>query len=137
MLEDIRTKMMTRIKDCVEWQLIWSGENGCELRKGSYQYTVNLSQGICGCRSWQISGIPCSHGSAAMYHLGLQPDEYLHELLPPIERKMLRRPKKNRRMAKDEPKKLKPGHLRRKGLLMTCTQCDQHDHNKRSCTNSK
>ncbi|KAK5835460.1 hypothetical protein PVK06_011149 [Gossypium arboreum] len=105
MLEDIRTKMMTRIvqkrklcngwkqnygplvkakfdankKDCVEWQLIWNGENGCELRKGSYQYTVDLSQRICSCRSWQISGIPCSHACAAMYHLGLQPDEYLHE----------------------------------------------------------
>ncbi|KAH1083894.1 hypothetical protein J1N35_023655 [Gossypium stocksii] len=105
MLEDIRTKMMTRIvqkrklcngwkqnygplvkakfdankKDCVEWQLIWNGENGCELRKGSYQYTVDLSQRICSWRHWQISGIPCSHACSAMYHLGLQPDEYLHE----------------------------------------------------------
>ncbi|KAG8499242.1 hypothetical protein CXB51_005778 [Gossypium anomalum] len=48
MLEDIRTKMMTRIfdpnkKDCVEWQLIWNGENGRELRKGSYQHIVDLS----------------------------------------------------------------------------------------------
>ncbi|KAG8499394.1 hypothetical protein CXB51_005973 [Gossypium anomalum] len=189
MLEDIRTKIMTRKykkgsyqnygplvkakfdankKDCVEWQLIWNGENGCELRKGSYQYTVDLSQRICSCRSWQISGIPCSHACAAMYHLRLQPDEYLHEyyhidtykkaysfpmqpinglhdcektgiqpVLPPIERKMPGRPKKNRRMAKDEPKKLKPGHLSRKGLLMTCTHCGQHGHNKRSCTNSK
>ncbi|MBA0820650.1 hypothetical protein Gohar_019718 [Gossypium harknessii] len=58
-------------------------------------------------------------------------------VLPPIERKMPRRPKKNRRMAKDEPKKLKLGHLSRKCLLMTCTQCGQHGHNKRSCTNSK
>ncbi|KAK5786957.1 hypothetical protein PVK06_041607 [Gossypium arboreum] len=103
-----------------------------------------------------------------MYHLGLQPDEYLDEyyhidtykkaysfpmqpingphdwektgiqsVLPPIERKMLGRPKKNKRMAKDEPKKLKRGHLSRKGLLMTYTQCGQHGHNKRSCTNSK
>ncbi|MBA0756716.1 hypothetical protein Gogos_020134 [Gossypium gossypioides] len=47
---------------------------------------------------------------------------------------MPRRPKKNRRMVKDEPKKLKPGHLSRKGLLMTCTQSGQHRHNKRSCT---
>ncbi|PPR85771.1 hypothetical protein GOBAR_AA34921 [Gossypium barbadense] len=47
------------------------------------------------------------------------------------------RPKKNKRMAKDEPKKLKLGHLSRKGLLMTCTQCGQHGHNKRSCTNSE
>ncbi|KAH1072701.1 hypothetical protein J1N35_025029 [Gossypium stocksii] len=73
-------------KDCVEWQLIWNGENG---------------------------------------------------LLPPIERKMLGRLKKNRRMAKDEPKNLKPGHLSRKGLLMTCTQYGQLGHNKWSCTNSK
>ncbi|MBA0798278.1 hypothetical protein Gohar_008885, partial [Gossypium harknessii] len=58
-------------------------------------------------------------------------------VLPPIERKMPRRPKKNRRMAKDEQKKLKPGHLSRKGLLMACTQCGQHGHNKWSCTNSK
>ncbi|KAH1130520.1 hypothetical protein J1N35_001898 [Gossypium stocksii] len=96
-----------------------------------------------------------------MYHLELQPDEYLHEyyhidiykkaysfpmqpingphdwektsiqpVLPPIERKMPERPKKNRRIAKDEPKKLKPGHLSEKGLLITCTQCGQPGHNK-------
>ncbi|KAH1047902.1 hypothetical protein J1N35_038686 [Gossypium stocksii] len=180
MLEDIRTKMTTRIvqkkklcngwkqnygplvkakfdankKDYVEWQLIWYGENGYELRNESYQYTVDLSQRICSCRSWQISGIPCSYACAAMYHLGLQPDEYKHKyyhidtykkaysflmqpinrphdweitciqpVLPAIERKMSGKPKKNRRMAKNEPKKLKPGHLSRKGLLMTCTQC--------------
>ncbi|MFQ6640880.1 hypothetical protein Gotur_014323, partial [Gossypium turneri] len=134
MLEDIRTKMMTRIKDCVEWQLIRNGENGCELRKGRYQYTVDLSQSICSCRSWQISGILYAHACAAMYHLGLQLDDYLHELLPPIERKMPGRPKKNRRIAEDEPKKLKPDHLSRKGLLMTCTQCGQHGHNKGFCT---
>ncbi|MFQ6648335.1 hypothetical protein Gotur_021172 [Gossypium turneri] len=44
--------MMTRIKDCVEWQLIWNGENiNIQLRKGNYQYTVDLSQRICSCRS--------------------------------------------------------------------------------------
>ncbi|MFQ6622400.1 hypothetical protein Gotur_003159, partial [Gossypium turneri] len=136
MLEDIRTKMMTKIKDCVEWQLIWNGENGCKLRKRSYQYTIDLSQRICSCRSWQICGILGLHACASMYHLGLQPDEYLHEYYH-IERKMPGRPKMNMRMAKDEPKKLKPGNLSRKGLLMTCTQCGQHGHNKRSCTNSK
>ncbi|KAG8489070.1 hypothetical protein CXB51_017044 [Gossypium anomalum] len=173
-LEDIRTKMMTRIvqkqklyngwkqnygplfdankKDYVEWQQIWNGENGCELRKGIYQYIVDLSQRICSCRSWKVCGVPCSHVCTAMYRLGLQPNEYLRKyyhidtykkaysfpmqpingphdwektgiesVLPPIERKMLGRPKKNRKMAKDEPKKLKPSHLSRKGLLMTCT----------------
>ncbi|KAG8490316.1 hypothetical protein CXB51_015509 [Gossypium anomalum] len=180
MLEDIRTKMMTRIvqkgKLCNGWKqnygpLVkakfdankkdYNGENRCELRKGSYQYTVDLSQMICSCRSWQISGIPCSHACATMYHLELQPDEYLQEYyhidtykktysfpMQPvngphdwekigIQPEYAWEPKKNRRMAKDEQKKLKPGHLSRKGLLMTCTQCGQHGHNKWSCTNSK
>ncbi|MBA0672132.1 hypothetical protein Goklo_024639, partial [Gossypium klotzschianum] len=78
-----------------------------------------------------------------MYHLRLQPDEYLHEYyhihtykkaysfpIQPInglhdwEKSGIQqyylvlkgrygRPKKNRRMAKDKPKKLKPGHLNR------------------------
>ncbi|PPS16980.1 hypothetical protein GOBAR_AA03605 [Gossypium barbadense] len=77
MPEDIKTKMMTRIvqkrklcngwkqnygllvkvkidsskKDCVEWKLIWNGKNRCEMRKGSYQYIVDLSQRKCSCRS--------------------------------------------------------------------------------------
>ncbi|MBA0803551.1 hypothetical protein Gohar_013748, partial [Gossypium harknessii] len=53
-----------------------------------------------------------------------------------LKKKMHERPTKNRRMAKDEPKKLKPGHLSRKGLLMTCPQCGQYGHNKRFWTNS-
>ncbi|MFQ6642828.1 hypothetical protein Gotur_018254 [Gossypium turneri] len=109
------------------------------MRKKSYHYIVDLSQKICSCRSWKISGISCFHACAAMYHLGLQPDHIntYKKVLPPIERKMLERPKKNIRMVKDEQKKLKPGHLSRKGLLMTCTQCGQHGHNKCFCTNSK
>ncbi|MBA0613045.1 hypothetical protein Godav_013561 [Gossypium davidsonii] len=49
------------------------------MRNGSYQYTVDLSQRICSCRNWQSSEIPCAHACAVMYHLGLQPDDYLHE----------------------------------------------------------
>ncbi|MBA0828187.1 hypothetical protein Goarm_012896 [Gossypium armourianum] len=60
--------------------------------------------------------------------IGIEP------MLPPIERKIPRSPKKNRKMGKDESKKMKPDHLSRKGLIMTCTQCGQHGHDKRSCT---
>ncbi|MFQ6628942.1 hypothetical protein Gotur_008002 [Gossypium turneri] len=58
----------------------------------------------------------------------------IEPMLPPIERKIPRSPKKNRKMAKDESKKMKPDRLSRKGLIMTCTQCGQHGHDKRSCT---
>ncbi|PPD77332.1 hypothetical protein GOBAR_DD25730 [Gossypium barbadense] len=57
----------------------------------------------------------------------------IEPMLPLIERKMSKRPKKNRRMTKMN-QKLKPDHLSRKGLIMTYTQCGQHGHNKRSCT---
>ncbi|MBA0652770.1 hypothetical protein Goklo_019998 [Gossypium klotzschianum] len=47
---------------------------------------------------------------------------------------MIGRPKKNRMTVKDESKKLKSGHFSRKFLIMTCTQRDQHGHNKQSYT---
>ncbi|MBA0817715.1 hypothetical protein Gohar_021277, partial [Gossypium harknessii] len=58
----------------------------------------------------------------------------IEPVLPLIEKKMPGWPKKNRRMAKNELKNLKPSHLSRKGLIMTCTQFSQHSHKKRSCT---
>ncbi|MBA0638425.1 hypothetical protein Godav_025428 [Gossypium davidsonii] len=69
----MKAKFDANKKDCVGWQLMWNGENGCELRKGSYQWDSMFpcSQRICSCRSWQINWIPCSHACAAMYHLGL------------------------------------------------------------------
>ncbi|KAH1108200.1 hypothetical protein J1N35_011968 [Gossypium stocksii] len=120
MLEDIKTKIMTRIvqkrklcnrwkqnygllvkakfdankKDRVELQLIWNGENRwlqpdeylheyyhIDTYKKAYSFPM---QPINGPHDWEKIGIK--------------------QVLPPIERKMPRRPKKNRRMAKDEPK---------------------------------
>ncbi|KAK8600374.1 hypothetical protein V6N12_050229 [Hibiscus sabdariffa] len=75
------------------------------------------------------------------YSYALQPINGSHDwkksgieaVLPPIEREMPGRPKKNRRKAKDEPKKLKSGHISRTGLIMTCRNCGGEGHNKRSC----
>ncbi|MBA0722753.1 hypothetical protein Golax_003404, partial [Gossypium laxum] len=47
----VKAKFDSTKKDCVKWQLIWNGENGCEMRKVNYQYTVDLSQRICSCRN--------------------------------------------------------------------------------------
>ncbi|MBA0576900.1 hypothetical protein Golob_027938, partial [Gossypium lobatum] len=66
----------------------------------------------------------------SVYSFPIQPINGPHDwektdvklVLPPIERKMIGRPKKNRMTAKDESKKLKSGHLSRKCLIMTCTQ---------------
>lgn len=33
----------------------------------------------CSCRVWQLSGIPCEHGFAVIYHLHNNPDSYVSE----------------------------------------------------------
>ncbi|XVE88161.1 hypothetical protein DITRI_Ditri19aG0046100 [Diplodiscus trichospermus] len=129
MLEEIRVKMMTRIREkrqyCSKWKTI---------KKGKMKYTMDLTKEMCSCRLWQISSIPCAHACCVIWHDGSEPDDYLdkyyhsdiymkayqyaletingeHEwkksslesLLPPIARKMPSQPKKNRRKSNDEP----------------------------------
>ncbi|XVF38999.1 hypothetical protein PTKIN_Ptkin01aG0000600 [Pterospermum kingtungense] len=105
MLEEIRVYMMERIverrkfaekwrnayRPCVKkqfdkqkqegvsWQVVWKGDNGCEVKKGKMQYTVNLKKRICSCRLWQISGISCAHVCYAIWHDGGEPNEFLHK----------------------------------------------------------
>ncbi|KAK8663935.1 hypothetical protein V6N13_083740 [Hibiscus sabdariffa] len=57
----------------------------------------------------------------------------IESVQPPIEKKMSGRPIKNRRKAKDEPKKKKPGQLSRIFLIMKCRICRVEGHNKRRC----
>ncbi|MBA0590799.1 hypothetical protein Gorai_019491, partial [Gossypium raimondii] len=75
------------------------------------------------------------------YEYDLQPINRSHEwtksgiepVLPPIEKTMPSKPKKNRRKAKNEPKKVKSGQLNRASLIMRCRKCGGEGHNKRSC----
>ncbi|KAL6553495.1 hypothetical protein OROGR_007337 [Orobanche gracilis] len=39
---------------------------------------VNLQQWTCGCRKWDLSGIPCSHACAAIIALDKNPEDYVH-----------------------------------------------------------
>ncbi|PPR90705.1 hypothetical protein GOBAR_AA29978 [Gossypium barbadense] len=54
-------------------------------------------------------------------------------VLPPVEKTIPSRPKKNRSKAKNELKKVKPGQHNRAGLIMRCRKCGGEGHNKRSC----
>ncbi|KAL4564918.1 hypothetical protein LXL04_028994 [Taraxacum kok-saghyz] len=54
-----------------------AGYQQFEVIQGNERYAVDLSKRICGCRSWQISGIPCVHGMAAIASQNLDPELYV------------------------------------------------------------
>ncbi|PPS04246.1 hypothetical protein GOBAR_AA16415 [Gossypium barbadense] len=66
-------------------------------------------------------------GTTTRTKFGIEP------VLPPVEKTMPGRPKKNRMKAKNEPKKVKPRQLGKAGLIMICKKCGGEGHNKRSC----
>ena len=43
------------------------------------KYSVNLRKGTCGCRRWDISGIPCRHALACIAENGWNIDEFVNE----------------------------------------------------------
>ncbi|KAL8520908.1 hypothetical protein ACS0TY_011456 [Phlomoides rotata] len=43
------------------------------------QYTINLEQGVCSCRLWQLTGLPCKHGVCAILKQKLDPIDFVHE----------------------------------------------------------
>ncbi|XP_050233534.1 uncharacterized protein LOC126682022 [Mercurialis annua] len=103
LLEEIRKKVMTRIAeykkftstwqgdfspDCLatfesnfllstDCEVIYNGDDSYEVSHGDDQHTVVVKQKACTCRLWDISGVPCSHAIAAIYHAGGNPLEYI------------------------------------------------------------
>ncbi|XP_019239421.1 PREDICTED: uncharacterized protein LOC109219414, partial [Nicotiana attenuata] len=92
MLEDIRIKVMNRLREKEEEARTWggefspncmklyaaylkvanlcavhfNGETGYEVSEGGDRHTVNLVEKKCTCRSWQLTGIPCPHTIRAL-----------------------------------------------------------------------
>ncbi|CAI9273625.1 unnamed protein product [Lactuca saligna] len=54
-----------------------SGIQQYEVRIGIDGYVVDLNNNTCGCRSWQVSGIPCVHAVAAISYLNRNAEDYV------------------------------------------------------------
>ena len=140
-----------------------SGFQLLEVRKGDDSYGVNLLHKVCSCRMWELSGVPCVHAVAAYMHMETEIDvgvsqwysqecwfnAYQFEIkpvfgsnqwkrtrdippLPPLIRKMPGRPQKARRKSADESNSTQVSRVGRK---MTCSNCWQQGHNKKTCKN--
>ncbi|GJS94482.1 multidrug resistance-associated protein 5 [Tanacetum coccineum] len=80
------------------WKVIASGQTSFEVRNGYEGFKVNERARTCTCRGWQLSGIPCVHGIAAIYFLHKDPENYVSQQpLPPIKRRMPGRPPHKRK----------------------------------------
>ncbi|XP_075076275.1 uncharacterized protein LOC142162946 [Nicotiana tabacum] len=92
MLEDIRIKVMNRLREKEEEARTWgdefspncmklyaaylkvanlctvhfNGKTGYEVSEGDDRHRVNLVEKKCTCRSWQLTGIPCPHAIRAL-----------------------------------------------------------------------
>ena len=52
------------------WQVTSSQEN---------TYVVDLSKRTCGCRKWDLTGLPCHHAVAAIYKSKQYPEDFVHD----------------------------------------------------------
>ncbi|KAL8485037.1 hypothetical protein ACS0TY_027368 [Phlomoides rotata] len=107
MLEWLRQWMMTRFQECRDRaNEKWKGKHPPKIRHilatnmdtlgncipiksnnrfyqidcfdGS-QYAVDLELRTCSCRSWGLSGIPCTHACSAILHQKLEPGDFVDE----------------------------------------------------------
>ncbi|GJT69716.1 zinc finger, PMZ-type containing protein [Tanacetum coccineum] len=65
----------------LSWIVYPSGFREVEVRRRDYAYRVNLHTKQCGCRFWELSGIPCVHVMAAYYHMNMEPKLGVNEFL--------------------------------------------------------
>ncbi|GKC63178.1 multidrug resistance-associated protein 5, partial [Tanacetum coccineum] len=103
------------------WHVIPTGGKLFEVRSGSEGFIVDEGKRTCSCRMWQLSGLPCVHGTKSMYST----------ILPPKPRKMPGRPKKKRIKAIGEGGS--STRVSKVGSQGSCSNCKQHGHNKSSC----
>ncbi|GKD36169.1 zinc finger, PMZ-type containing protein [Tanacetum coccineum] len=61
-----------------DWLVYPSGFQELEVRKGDESYGVDLMNKVCGCRTWELSGVPCVHVMAGYMHLNKDSDNGEH-----------------------------------------------------------
>ncbi|KAL8484220.1 hypothetical protein ACS0TY_026787 [Phlomoides rotata] len=73
----ILEKNMEEVNDCIP---IKSNEKYYQVSCfDGGPYTINLEQGVCSCRQWQLNGIPCKHGVCAILKQKIYIIDFVHE----------------------------------------------------------
>ncbi|XP_028065583.1 uncharacterized protein LOC114268592 [Camellia sinensis] len=73
-------KILEKVKvSAAGWIPRWNGGSQYEV-VGPYgeQYKVDFKEWTCGCRKWDLSGLPCVHVVVATNYMGEEPENYVH-----------------------------------------------------------
>lgn len=52
-------RLQKRIESSTDCDVVWKGQNSFEVVDGANRFVVDMAKKICGCRSWELSRIPC------------------------------------------------------------------------------
>ncbi|XP_058202608.1 uncharacterized protein LOC131317045 [Rhododendron vialii] len=161
----IMAKLDVMNKDSKDSFSHFCGEYKFEVDCHDTTYTVDLKEKTCGCRQWDLTGIPCKHACAAIGLNKQKVEEYVHpcysrdtylgvyqHMIQPIPGKhdwvksnneevlppFMKRPSgrpKKVRRKAAEEAEDAGAGLSRTGRYMSCSKCLQKGHNLRSCKN--
>jgi len=65
-------------KDAGECTAQYAGEGLFEVECSKGTFVVDLMHRTCGCRQWDMTGIPCPHAISAILYHAAEPEQYLH-----------------------------------------------------------
>nr|GEX59711.1 pentatricopeptide repeat-containing protein [Tanacetum cinerariifolium] len=148
--EDIFPNIQKRLELAKDQQRLWhvrhAGGNLFKVRNRTEAFKVNEQLRTCGCRMWQLLGLPCPHAIIVLFKLNKRPEDYvltcfrkdsseMPRVLPPKPKTMPGRPRKKRIRAPHENKN--NNRVSKARVQMTCQNCFQNGHNKKSCLNAK
>ncbi|KAF3954355.1 hypothetical protein CMV_020285 [Castanea mollissima] len=119
---------------------IYAGNGLFEVECRHQRFVVNLSKRKCGCRKWDLTGIPCQHAISAILFDGSVPEDYwrrtsIDHLEPPKDKIQHGRPKIKRKRHPSEPKN--PYKLSKAGTIIKCYECKKVGHNSKTCPSKK
>nr|KAJ0188756.1 hypothetical protein LSAT_V11C900480270 [Lactuca sativa] len=112
------------------------------------QFIVDVGQQSCMCKRWELTGIPCKHGVAAIWDMGRNSKDVSPingrsmweksaiptTLLPPKHHVPIGRPKKKRTISIMEKEDFVRGNTSsRAHRSVTCMKCNNVGHNARTC----
>ena len=140
----------------------YAGQGLFEVEHRHQQFVVDIQNRTCGCRKWDMTGIPCAHAFSTILYDGGKPEDYVHPYyskdmyLLSYDSIIYPMPSEDQwvktnndvmeplvvRTQPGRPKKLQirapdeprnPHKLSRDGLRGRCTKCLQFGHNERTC----